>query len=114
MGQGVQVHYTGWLENGQEFDSSYKTGRPAQFALGPGNLFRSGNASSLAERIDRWIDDPAALAEASETYARYADLYAVDRSVKAIERVLQEGPRTRDMGGSANTKEVGKAIAEAL
>lgn len=36
MGQGVQVHYTGWLENGQEFDSSYKTGRPAQFALGPG------------------------------------------------------------------------------
>ena len=58
-----------------------------QFALGPGNLFRSGNASSLAERIDRWIDDPGALAEASETYARYADLYAVDRSVKAIERV---------------------------
>ena len=58
-----------------------------QFALGPGNLFRSGNASSLAERIDGWIDDPAALAEASETYARYADLYAVDRSVKAIERV---------------------------
>ncbi|MEV4619195.1 glycosyltransferase [Asanoa sp. NPDC049573] len=58
-----------------------------QFALGPGNLFRSGDARSLAARIDAWIDDPAGLAEASETYARYADLYAVDRSVKAIERV---------------------------
>jgi 1,2-diacylglycerol 3-alpha-glucosyltransferase len=58
-----------------------------QFALGPGNLFRSGNAASLAERIDAWIDDPRGLAEASGTYARYADLYAVDRSVKAIERV---------------------------
>ena len=34
--------------------------------------------------------------------------------VKAIETVLVEGPRTRDMGGKANTMEVGKAIAEAL
>jgi 1-acyl-sn-glycerol-3-phosphate acyltransferase len=58
-----------------------------QFALGPANLFRAGDPSSLAERIDGWIEDPEALAEASETYARYAGLYAVDRSVKAIERV---------------------------
>jgi 1,2-diacylglycerol 3-alpha-glucosyltransferase len=58
-----------------------------QFALEPRNLFRSGDPSSLAERIDRWIDDPKALATASDTYARYAELYAVDRSVKAIERV---------------------------
>jgi len=34
--------------------------------------------------------------------------------VKAIERVLGEGPRTRDMGGNAGTEEVGKAIAAAL
>jgi tartrate dehydrogenase/decarboxylase/D-malate dehydrogenase len=33
---------------------------------------------------------------------------------KAIEKVLKEGPRTRDMGGKASTVEVGKAIAEAL
>jgi FKBP-type peptidyl-prolyl cis-trans isomerase len=36
MGQTVQVNYTGWLENGKEFDSSAKHGGPAQFALGPG------------------------------------------------------------------------------
>lgn len=58
-----------------------------QFALEPANLFRSGDPSSLAERIDGWIDDPEALHAASDTYAGYAEQYAVDRSVKAIERV---------------------------
>src|SRR5216110_1914588 len=39
---------------------------------------------------------------------------AEDAIVKAIERVLKEGPRTRDMGGKATTADVGKAIAAAL
>ncbi len=34
--------------------------------------------------------------------------------VKAIETVLLEGPRTRDIGGKASTSDVGKAIADAL
>src|SRR5690349_4006959 len=34
--------------------------------------------------------------------------------VAAIEAVLKEGPRTRDLGGTAGTEEVGKAIADAL
>jgi len=34
--------------------------------------------------------------------------------VTAIEAVLTSGPRTRDIGGSAGTVEVGKAIAEAV
>ncbi|WP_433363422.1 glycosyltransferase [Actinoplanes sp. CA-142083] len=58
-----------------------------QFALEPRNLFRAGDPSSLAGRIDEWFEDPAGLESASETYARYGRLYAVDRSVKAIERV---------------------------
>ncbi len=33
--------------------------------------------------------------------------------VAAIERVLERGPRTRDIGGTASTEEVGQAIAEA-
>jgi tartrate dehydrogenase/decarboxylase/D-malate dehydrogenase len=32
----------------------------------------------------------------------------------AIETVVREGPRTRDLGGTASTVEVGKAIADAL
>jgi tartrate dehydrogenase/decarboxylase/D-malate dehydrogenase len=39
---------------------------------------------------------------------------AADAIVKAIETVLSEGPRTRDLGGTAGTEEVGKAIAQAL
>ncbi|MBV8151072.1 MAG: tartrate dehydrogenase [Candidatus Eremiobacteraeota bacterium] len=34
--------------------------------------------------------------------------------VEAIERVLVAGPRTRDMGGTASTHDVGTAIAEAV
>ncbi len=29
----VKVHYKGWLDNGSEFDSSYRRGEPAEFAL---------------------------------------------------------------------------------
>jgi len=39
---------------------------------------------------------------------------AGDAIVKAIELVLMEGPRTRDMAGNASTEEVGKAIASAV
>jgi len=39
---------------------------------------------------------------------------AADAIVGAIERVLADGPRTRDLGGTAGTVEVGKAIADAL
>ena len=37
---------------------------------------------------------------------------AHDAIVRAIERVLVEGPRTGDLGGKANTVEMGQAIAE--
>jgi tartrate dehydrogenase/decarboxylase/D-malate dehydrogenase len=39
---------------------------------------------------------------------------AASAMVKAIEKVLESGPKTRDIGGSASTEEVGKAIAAAV
>ncbi|MBL0718858.1 tartrate dehydrogenase [Piscinibacter sp. Jin2] len=39
---------------------------------------------------------------------------AHDAIVAAIEQVLRTGPRTRDLGGSASTREVGEAVAAAL
>jgi len=39
---------------------------------------------------------------------------AHDAIMQAIEKVLVEGPRTPDMGGTANTPEVGNAVAAAL
>jgi tartrate dehydrogenase/decarboxylase/D-malate dehydrogenase len=34
--------------------------------------------------------------------------------LRAIETVLERGPRTRDLGGTATTVEVGKAIEDAV
>jgi len=39
---------------------------------------------------------------------------AAQAIVRAVEAVLQSGPRTRDIGGSASTDEVGNAIAAAI
>ena len=39
---------------------------------------------------------------------------AADAVLHAIETVLSEGPRTPDIGGTASTQDVGKALAEAV
>jgi tartrate dehydrogenase/decarboxylase/D-malate dehydrogenase len=36
---------------------------------------------------------------------------AAQRVLRALEDVCRDGPRTRDVGGSATTKEVGDAVA---
>jgi peptidylprolyl isomerase len=38
LGQTVVVHYTGWLTDGTQFDSSFDRGEPLSFALGAGNV----------------------------------------------------------------------------
>lgn len=38
QGQRVSVHYAGRLENGTEFDSSFKRGQPITFTLGVGQV----------------------------------------------------------------------------
>jgi peptidylprolyl isomerase len=39
-GQTVKVHYTGWLTNGNKFDSSVDRGEPFKFSLGRGQVIR--------------------------------------------------------------------------
>ena len=39
-GQTVNVHYTGWLENGTKFDSSHDRKTPFSFYLGGGQVIR--------------------------------------------------------------------------
>jgi tartrate dehydrogenase/decarboxylase/D-malate dehydrogenase len=39
---------------------------------------------------------------------------AAESVIRAIETILQEGPKTPDLGGKASTQDVGRAIAEAI
>jgi FKBP-type peptidyl-prolyl cis-trans isomerase len=39
-GKTVSVHYTGWLENGNKFDSSVDRGQPFSFPLGAGRVIK--------------------------------------------------------------------------
>ena len=48
-GQTVTVHYTGWLANGTQFETS-RTGKPAQFKLG-GNLIKGWNEGLATMKV---------------------------------------------------------------
>jgi Na+/H+-dicarboxylate symporter len=61
-------------------------------------------------------DEPQVVGRAGwQAAALFIGLLTVTGAIlAAIETVLKEGPRTRDMGGTASTEELGKAVAEAL
>ena len=69
--------------------SDSKRSATRQFALGPMNLFRAGNASHLAERIDAWIENPQGLIEVGNMYSQHAKEYLLERSIKQIEKVYR-------------------------
>jgi len=39
-GQSIQVHYTGFLDDGNVFDSSFNRGKPFEFPLGQGRVIK--------------------------------------------------------------------------
>jgi peptidylprolyl isomerase len=50
-GQTVSVHYTGWLTNGREFDSSRGRGQPFSFGLGRGQVIRGWDEGVAGMRV---------------------------------------------------------------
>ncbi len=62
-GQTVTVHYTGWLTNGQKFDSSVDRGQPFEFVLGSGSVIKGWDEGVKGMHIggQRRLDIPPQL-----------------------------------------------------
>ncbi|UFS69072.1 FKBP-type peptidyl-prolyl cis-trans isomerase [Geomonas sp. RF6] len=50
-GKSVTVHYTGWLENGQKFDSSVDRGEPLVFRIGTGQVIPGWDEGVMGMRV---------------------------------------------------------------
>lgn len=63
-GQIVVVHYTGWLEDGTEFDSSVDSGQPFSFQLGAGDVIPGWDEGVATMKVGgkRQLIVPASLA----------------------------------------------------
>ncbi|MBA3531774.1 MAG: FKBP-type peptidyl-prolyl cis-trans isomerase [Ardenticatenales bacterium] len=51
QGNTVAVHYTGWLESGVVFDSSFNRGQPIEFALGTGRVIPGWDEGVAGMRV---------------------------------------------------------------
>ena len=62
-GQRVSVHYTGWLENGNKFDSSKDRGQPFMFSLGKGAVIRGWDEGVSGMKVGgkRRLTSPSSL-----------------------------------------------------
>jgi len=50
-GQTVTVNYTGTLENGKKFDSSFDHGRPADFRIGVGSVIKGWDEGLMTMKV---------------------------------------------------------------
>jgi FKBP-type peptidyl-prolyl cis-trans isomerase FkpA len=51
VGDSVTVHYTGWLKDGTQFDSSIDTDQPYEFTLGQGRVIKGWDKGIKGMRV---------------------------------------------------------------
>ncbi len=47
----ITTHYTGWLENGTEFDSSHRKGKPFQCVIGTGRVIKGWDQGLIGMQV---------------------------------------------------------------
>jgi peptidylprolyl isomerase len=47
----ITAHYTGWLEDGAEFDSSHKRGKPFQCVIGTGRVIKGWDQGLIGMKV---------------------------------------------------------------
>ena len=67
--------------------SDAKASAAGQFALDERFLFKSGDASHLARRIDYWIENRNELRKASALYRKFSCDYRIEKSVARLESI---------------------------
>lgn len=69
-GDEVEVHYVGTLQNGQEFDNSYKKGSSFSFTVGEGKVIEGWEKGVLGMKTggERILVIPASMAYGKEGY----------------------------------------------
>ena len=75
------------------------------FALDERSLFRAGDAASLAEKIDFWIENPGLRAEMGGLYAEKARHMRVGACVAKAEQMYREAIADYEKNGSRTARE---------
>ncbi len=47
----ITTHYTGWLEDGTEFDSSHRKGKPFQCVIGTGRVIKGWDQGLIGMQV---------------------------------------------------------------
>ncbi len=79
--------------------SDSKLSATKSFSLTEKSLFASGDASSLAERIEYWIDNPAKKASYSKKYAKKADKMRAETTVQDLVKLYQDAIKKQKRDG---------------
>ncbi len=60
-----------------------------QFALDDRSLFEPGSVAQLQQKIDAWIENPAALEESAQQHLRHAKQFNIENSLSKLENVYR-------------------------
>ena len=96
-GTRIKVLYTGWLENGQKFDSSLDHGKPFEFTLGAGRVIKGWEEGLAGMRPGerRQLVIPAPLAYGNR---QMGEIPPGSTLVFNVEAVALEAPTTHPNG----------------